>query len=96
MEITRELYVQVAESSYFKFYGSHLEDAPKSDSVHKHIVEVAASVMMDRDSFIPGGGFVDAVNRNDLAAAVGRADSTCIKHLAFFVYCKNNSHINQN
>lgn len=93
MQVTREDYIQVAESSYFKFYGSHLEDAPKSDDVHKHIVNIAASVMMDRDGFIPGGGFVQAINMNDLDGAISRADSTCIKHLPFFVYCKKFSEI---
>jgi hypothetical protein len=95
MSVTIESYKALAESSYYKFYGSHIEDVPKNIEGHNHIVQVASSVMMDRDGFCPGGGFVKAINANNLEETVARADATCIKHLQFFVYCKKFSHLNQ-
>lgn len=96
MQVTFETYKALAESSYFKFYGSHMEDVPKNNDEHNHIVQVAASVMMDRDNFCPGGGFVQAINSNKLDESIGRADATCVKHLHFFVYCKKFSYPDQN
>jgi len=77
-----EKYQIAANKAYKLFYEE------TNDSNQKHIERIGASVMMTRDKVLSGGSFAQAVINNDLADAVGRADSTCINHLKFFVYCK--------
>lgn len=59
----------------------------------EHVQTIAASVMKTRDGVMFGGSFAHAVVENNLDAAVGRADTICLKNLAFFVYCKNHVHV---
>jgi hypothetical protein len=82
-----EIYKKLAESA-FKNFDSSATDV--NENVYNHITNIAASVMMDRDNVIPGGGFVRAINENNLRDAVGRADRDCINYLKYFVYCKGN------
>lgn len=56
----------------------------------EHVISVAASILMTRDSILPGGSFVHAVVNNNLNEAINRADDTCIQHMRFFVGIKNN------
>ena len=77
-----EKYQTAANQAYKLFYEE------TNDNNQKHIESIGASVMMARDKVLSGGSFVQAVINNNLADAVGRADSTCINHLKFFVYCK--------
>lgn len=56
----------------------------------QHIINIAASVIMTRDSIRPGGNFAQAIVNNNLREAVGRADDECIKYLRFFVAINNN------
>jgi len=85
--MTYEIYKKLAEDAFNNFVSGASETAP---NVYEHITNIAASVMMDRDNVIPGGGFVRAINENNLRDAVGRADAQCINYLKFFVYCKGN------
>ena len=85
--MTHEIYKKLAQDAFKNF-----ESDPNNvkEDVYNHITNIAASVMMDRDNVIPGGGFVRAINENNLRDAVGRADTQCINYLKFFVYCKGN------
>lgn len=85
--MTYEIYKKLAEDAFKGFVSGASET---ETNVYEHITNVAASVMMDRDNVIPGGGFVRAINENNLRDAVGRADAQCINFLKFFVYCKGN------
>ena len=58
-----------------------------------HVVSLAASVMMTRDEFLPGGGFVQAVVDNNLSEAIGRADSTALIALKALVMTKMWCHL---
>lgn len=60
-----------------------------------HIIDICQSVMMDRDGYMVGGGFVNSVNKNNLRDAVNRADTDCIKHLKVIVMASINSFIPQ-
>jgi hypothetical protein len=54
-------------------------------SPSKHIIEVMASAMMTRDNVMQGGSFVQAVVKNDLAAAVSCADTDCLANIRIIV-----------
>ena len=82
--MTYEVYKKLAEETFAILY----PESTERETVYEHITRVGASVMMDRDELIPGGGFVQAVNSNDLTSAVGRADAECVRYLKYFVYCK--------
>jgi hypothetical protein len=84
--MNREKYYQAAAVALQKFYGgSSYRSYDPQDAAH--LESVAANILMARDG-MNGGSFADAVVRNDLAAAVGRADDACLQHLAFLVYCR--------
>ena len=78
-----------------EFVKTNLRDERIYDEEMKHLCTIAASVMMTRDKYMAGGGFVQAVVDNDLAAAVGRADDTCIKGLRILVLVKLWCHIKE-
>jgi hypothetical protein len=65
----------------------------ESDDETNHIINIASSIMLTRDGVLNGGSFVQAIIDNDLEEAIGRADSTCIKALKFFVQVKLYCHI---
>jgi hypothetical protein len=68
----RELYMKAARE--------HLDTYGVTD-YSDHILQIVASVMMHRDDFQMGGGFVEAICNNDLRGAISRADAECTKHL---------------
>ena len=51
----------------------------------QHIIEVMGSAMMTRDNVMQGGSFVQAVVKNDLAAAVSSADPACLANIRIIV-----------
>jgi hypothetical protein len=53
------------------------------------VVSLCQSVMMTRDEFIMGGGFVQAVVNNDLLRAVTNADPTSLQYLKVITLAKN-------
>ena len=63
------------------------------DNYSDHVLMVIISVMMTRDKVQMGGHFVNAVCNNDLAEAVGRADSEIINHLKIIVTAYKHAHI---
>lgn len=67
-----------------------------NESELSHITNLASSVMMTRDKYLMGGGFVQAIIENDLEQAISRADSTAIKGLKTFTVIKRNCYINEN
>lgn len=71
------------------FFG--LNDLGKTE--FDHIVSLAASVMMTRDSVMMGGGFVQAIIDNNLSEAIGRADTTALKGLKALVMVKMWCHL---
>jgi len=85
--MTHEIYKKLAEDAFKNFVSGASETEA---TVYNHITNIAASVMMDRDGVIPGGGFARAINENNLREVVGRADKDCINYLKYFVYCKGN------
>jgi hypothetical protein len=64
---------------------------PVTEGERRHIVDIAASIIMTRDNILQGGGFVEAIIANNLSQAISRADSTCIRALKFFVMVKDNA-----
>lgn len=62
----------IRAKAFAKSYGEEPSD---------HIINVMASAMMTRDNVLQGGGFVQAVVANNLAEAISRADSECVKNL---------------
>jgi hypothetical protein len=64
-----------------------------SEEAFDHVASIGASVMMTRDKFQLGGGFVTAVVNNDLSDAVNRADTDCIRALKYFVYVNRFVHL---
>lgn len=61
--------------------------------VSTHIIDVMASVMMHRDKYQTGGGFVEAICNNDLDSACSRADDECINYLRLFSLVKRFGYI---
>lgn len=59
-----------------------------------HIIDIMASVMMTRDNFLQGGGFVQAVIDNDLYLAISRGDKECQKNLKLIVATKHHCFLN--
>ena len=57
-------------------------------NVSNHIIDVMASVIMHRDKYQMGGGFVEAICNNDLDGACSRADDECINYLRLFSLVK--------
>jgi hypothetical protein len=84
-------YQAAAEKAFEEFYGQPYRTMP-AENDKDHIINIGRSVMMTRDNVLIGGGFVQAVNANDLSSAVERADSVCQKNLPYFVYCKQYVH----
>jgi hypothetical protein len=82
-----QLYQDAAKTAIDKFYDSVYRIAP-TDEDFSHVCNIAASIMMTRDSVLMGGSFAQAVVDNDLDGAINRADITCRQHLDFFVHCK--------
>lgn len=64
------------------------------EEVSQHIIEVMASVMMTRDNILLGGGFTQAIVKNDLYGAISRADSECQKNLRIIVLAFEYAHLN--
>lgn len=60
-----------------------------------HIANVAASVMMTRDKFLQGGGFVTAVIDNNLREALMRADTQISKAVRFMVWVRDHTFIEE-
>jgi hypothetical protein len=58
-----------------------------------HVISIMSSVMKHRDGVMRGGGFVEAINDNNLYLAVNRADETCIKYIKQIVAAKHNCHL---
>lgn len=84
---SREIYLQVSELLFKEKSISFIPcEFPISDEEAKHIIRIAASIMMHRDGVLPGGGFVTAVCENNLNGAFNRADSTMIKALRYMVW----------
>ena len=53
---------------------------------NSHIIDIIASVMMTRDKKgISGGGFIQAVVKNDLLEAISKADGTSLTYLRVIV-----------
>lgn len=65
------------------------------EDVSDHIIDIIISVMMTRDNVLEGGGFVQAICKNDLRNAVGRADGECIKHLKLIAMAYSNAYVEQ-
>ena len=65
------------------------------ESELSHITNLASSVMMTRDKYMMGGGFVQAVVENDLEQSISRADGTAIKGLKTFAAVKRNCYLNE-
>ena len=60
----------------------------------EHVISIAASVMMTRDKYLPGGSFVQSIVNNDLSDAFNRADTICERAIKFFVYVNNHVYLN--
>lgn len=88
MEEKRKAYMLAVEKAYSKV--PHFISKTPSTEDYLHILQVASSVMMTRDKFMPGGSFVKAIVDNDLRAAFGRADSVSTTAIKFFVYVNDN------
>ena len=73
------------------FFG--LNDLAKTE--FDHLVSLAASVMMTRDSVMMGGGFVQSIIDNNLSEAIGRADNTALKGLKALVMTKMWCHLKE-
>jgi hypothetical protein len=83
-------YTEAVEIAYPKLRDYIIGDL--SDEEYIHIIQLATSVLLNRDGILPGGHFVQSICNNNLKDAVNRADSTAIKGIKFFVYCYNNLH----
>ena len=78
--------------AYYKAASEHCERWQVNDP---HVIRICQSVMMDRDGIVPGGGFVQSVNRNDLRAAVSTADRTCMTNLKVIVLSKHHAYVDE-
>lgn len=58
-----------------------------------HVTDMVSSVMMTRDKYIRGGGFVQAVVDNDLYQAINRGDETCLRNLKVIVASREYCHL---
>ena len=76
--------------TYYKRAVEHCKDWGVTDP---HIVSITQSVMMTRDNYMQGGGFVTSVVNNDLRTAVSTADTKCINHLRVIVSAMYHSFI---
>lgn len=59
------------------------------DDDREHIYNIAASIMMTRDEYLQGGGFVKSIIENDLGVAASSADHICLRALKLFVLVKS-------
>lgn len=86
--------IQKAKQAAEKYASENLEwclAQPVTEGERRHIVDIAASIIMTRDNLLQGGSFVQSVIDNKLDQAISRADSTCIKALKFFIMVKENA-----
>jgi hypothetical protein len=66
--------------------GTMFEDVHFRESEIQHVISIGTSIMQTKFKVgFPGGGFVQAVVDGDLFAAIGRADSTNVKAIKFYV-----------
>lgn len=81
---TIQKYAQAAENWVRAF---------KNRDVDGHLVFLIRSMLLHRDGKLSSpGGFIEAVINNDLAAAVGRADSDALKNLDIIVGAREFCH----
>ena len=91
----RSKYQELASSELSKNYSFFLEGhsyAIDSSSMD-HLISLGVSVMLTRDKLLPGGSFVQAVVRNDLGDAIGRADKIAFIGLKYFIHLRDFIHI---
>lgn len=91
---SRETYFQASEF----FFNKHRDifipcEFSFSEEERKHIIHIGASIMMNRDGVLPGGGFVQALCDNKLTEAFNRADSTMIKVMRYMVWIMNYGYV---
>ena len=53
-----------------------------------HRAQIGASILMTKDNFLKGGGFVKAVLNNDLKGVFDRADNTLLRAIRFLVHMR--------
>lgn len=58
--------------------------------VSEHIIDIITSALLTRNKIKDGGGFVQALVKNDLKGAIGRADSQALDNLVLIVKAYNN------
>ena len=91
----REKYQELASSELSKNYMFFLEEhsfAIDSSSMD-HLISLGVSVMLTRDNLLPGGSFVQAVVKNDLGDALGRADKIAFIGLKYLVHLRDFAHV---
>lgn len=53
------------------------------------VIHIILSMLLYRDGYWDGSGFIEAVLRNDLSKAIDRADELCMTYLKVIVSAKN-------
>ena len=61
--------------------------------VSNHNVDIMISIMQQRDGIMTGGGFVDAVCKNNLVEAVCRADGDNLRVIKLLALTYSNCHL---
>lgn len=84
---------QLTEEINSMYYNAAKEFAGNYKVTSNHICSIIKLVMLHRDGYINGGGFVTAVVNNDLYSAVGRADEECYANLKVIVAAKSNCYV---
>jgi hypothetical protein len=84
---------QLYDREMYDYVARDLAKRYKYDDISEHIVDVMISVMMHRDGVRIGGGFVEAINNNNLDEACSRADDDCINYLRLFSLIKRFGYI---
>lgn len=81
-------YKDAVRHRFDRWYGTQMA-VSLSPQEMEHVLNIGLSVLQTRDGGIPGGSFVQAIVNNDLSGAFGRADSTNLKSIPFYIDLKD-------
>ena len=83
-----QAYKDRVQKEFDQWYGSQMRVTLTEEEMN-HVKSIGVSVLQTRDGGLQGGGFVQAIVKNDLSGSYNRADSTNSKVIPFYIILKD-------
>jgi len=85
-----QAYKDRVQKEFDQWYGSQMRVTLTEEEMN-HVKSIGVSVLQTRDGGLQGGGFVQAIVKNDLSGSYNRADSTNSKVIPFYIILKDHN-----